>query len=59
VVDEYLMGRNSGEKLKKKDCENRRGKEGAMVWCSEEDEDEEDERGCLLPLEKRKTSSSP
>ncbi len=53
------MGRNSGEKLKKKDCENRRGKEGAMVWCSEEDEDEEDERGCLLPLEKRKTSSSP
>jgi len=35
VVDEYLMGRkmgrNSGEKLKKKECENRRGKEGR--WC--------------------------
>jgi hypothetical protein len=35
VVDEYLMGRkmgrNSGEKLKKKDCENRRAKRGR--WC--------------------------
>jgi hypothetical protein len=48
------MGRNSGEKLKKKEEQR-----GAMVWCSKEKEDEEDERGCLLPLEKRKTSSSP
>jgi hypothetical protein len=35
VVDEYLMGRklgrNSGEKLKKKDCENRRAKRGDGV----------------------------
>jgi hypothetical protein len=59
VVDEYLMGRNSGEKLKKKGLGKQKSKEGAMVWCSKEEEDEEDERGCLLPLEKRKTSSSP
>jgi hypothetical protein len=53
------MGRNSGEKLKKKGLGKQKSKEGAMVWCSKEEEDEEDERGCLLPLEKRKTSSSP